>query len=225
MNQIQKKIAVFPIFLGAGFGAGSVAALANDQLVFGGILGLLAAGAVYGAFNMEAEATCPACAQSFKIDPGSAFVECPHCSQWAQIQSRIVKQVPSDFVAEKPAFEVRMRTLSPSGHGLPDHAVWPTVDQCCVCGKTLDSRRSISVTRETMFGMPVAGRVQARIQTYDVPIPCCSAHANGVTWEISGAFEPKQVSIVTFRSYPYSRAFRSRNSDVVVTPGWGGEGA
>lgn len=225
MNPIQKKISVFPIFLGIALASGSVAALANDHPIGGGILGLLAAGAVYMAFNTDAVAVCPSCSKSFKITPGGTFIQCPHCLEWCQVENRATKQLPQDFVADKPVFEIRMRTLSESGHGLPNGTVWPNPSQCCVCGTALSARPTLTITRETMVGAPYAGRVQVKVETYEVQPPCCMKHPNGVEWSISGAFEPKQVSILKFRSYPYSRAFRTKNGDVIAPPGWGGEGS
>ena len=223
-NPIQKKIHFFAIIAGVMFGAMSVAAFTFGSWILGPILGIIALVGIYSGFTSGGVAICPSCSQEMPVDFGQpntgsrGFVECPHCAEWARIENGGVNKLPSGFVRDSPAFEVRLRTLSQSGHGMPGKSVWPWSGTCCVCRGTLDTVVTAKAHRET-FGAVMG----VTIENFQFPVPCCSAHLDGLTWEVSGSVVTTQISIVSFRSYDYWRAFREANADVVAPPDWGGE--
>jgi len=222
-DRVQTQVEFFPIVLGVAFGACSMWAFTNGHPIGGIILGVLAFGGFYFGVRGTGSIVCPYCSKQVSFDRLKSFVPCQPCAEWVRVDKGAIHKLPAGFISETPVFEVRLRTLGESGRGLPNAAVWPSPNSCCVCGTGIIMKIPTDVTRETITGFgPTMG---VKEQTFRFGRPCCAAHRNGVCWEISGRIESKQVSIVTFRSLDYWRAFRAANTDVVAPPGWGGEGS
>jgi hypothetical protein len=164
-----------------------------------GVVGLIL---IYMAVGGSGATTCPGCGSkltglSTKSNDG---VHCSNCHGYFEGKGGLLSKTDEHRVAESPIFTA---TLPPSFQ-------FPA--GCCVCGMAEARRDKVSMRTQnasSVVSVAAVGMTSSTITSVDVPH--CAVHNGGAL--LGGTPDHPKIS---FRSYPYMRAFCQLNG---ATPG------
>jgi len=143
--------------------------------------------------------TCPYCNAAISLL--GDILQCPNCGEYVQTATagRIVPVNPGQ-IERQPCFDVRIAPLLKLGR-MPTVWRWPRPLQCCVCG--LPASREFYVYFDCLQDYSESYEA---LKTYQIPIPHCNKHKNGITYESA-------LGQLSFCSFDYWREFRALNQD------------
>lgn len=173
-------------------------------------------------------ASCPLCGTRVTmVGYNSSCVRCANCDEYLEGRNKKARQMDTQYVSEKPAFQVPLpwrdlrtatsptiafnaqeyvsdKILTKKGAERLVPAVWPS--GCCVCGGAVKNERAIAQALKMRSDKVMAVRdIEVKIVCQNIPY--CDAHKDGVSIERGDGLD----WCLRFRSYAYRNEFRRLN--------------